>query len=78
MKTEDQYLKFVSWEEEDQLYVGYCPNLFPAGGVCHGTSEEESYAQLCGLVREEVADLAKAGEKLPKPSTRPMRDAVSA
>ncbi len=78
MKTEDQYLKFVSWEETDQLYVGYCPDLFPAGGVCHGATEENAYAQLCELVREEVADLAKAGEQLPKPSTRPMRDAVSA
>ena len=78
MKTEDQYLKFVSWEEEDQLYVGYCPDLFPAGGVCHGATGEEAYAQLCELVREEVADVTKVGGKLPKPSTRPMKDAVPA
>lgn len=76
MKTEDQYLKFVSWEEADQLYVGYCPDLFPAGGVCHDATEEGAYAQLCELVREEVGELAKTGEPLPKPSTRPMRDAV--
>jgi hypothetical protein len=31
MKTEDQYLKFVRWNEEDNLYVGYCPDLFPWG-----------------------------------------------
>ena len=29
MKTEDRYLKFVRWSEEDALYVGYCPDLFP-------------------------------------------------
>lgn len=40
MKAEDKYLKFVRWEEEDRLYVGYCPDLFPWGGVCHATTEE--------------------------------------
>ena len=40
MKAHDQYLKFVRWEEADQLYVGYCPDLFPWGGVCHGEQEE--------------------------------------
>src|SRR6185295_8038077 len=34
MKTEDQYLRFVRWSDDDQLYVGYCPDLFPWGGVC--------------------------------------------
>lgn len=78
MKTEDQYLKYVRWEQEDRLYVGYCPDLFPFGGVCHGKTEKEAYAKLCDLVRDEVKDLKKAGTELPIPSTRPMRDAVSA
>ena len=29
MKTEDRYLKFVLWSDEDQSYVGHCPDLFP-------------------------------------------------
>ncbi len=78
MKAEDQYLKFVRWENEDNLYVGYCPDLFPWGGVCHGSGEEETYAQLCELVREEVEELVKEGKSLPPSSTRPMRDAVPA
>jgi hypothetical protein len=78
VKSEDQYLKFVRWSEEDSLYVGYCPDLFPWGGVCHGNTEEETYHQLCGLVREEVNELQKAGKKLPLPGTRPMREAVLA
>ena len=45
MKTEDRYLKFVMWSDEDQSYVGHCPDLFPWGGVCHGQTEEETYAQ---------------------------------
>ena len=76
MKAQDQYLKFVRWEEADQLYVGYCPDLFPWGGVCHGTSEEEAYRQLCALVAEEVDELQRDRKELPRASTRPMHEAV--
>ena len=78
MKTEDQYLKFVRFSEEDGLYVGYCPDLFPWGGVCDGDTEEDTYRSLCALVREEVEELLQAGTELPLPSTRPMREAVPA
>ncbi len=78
MKAEDRYLKFVRWSEEDALYVDYCPDLFPWGGVCHAPTEEEAYRQLGELVRGEVADLARAGKPLPEPATRPMREAVLA
>ena len=73
MKTEDRYLKFVRWGEEDSLYVGYCPDLF-FGGVCHSKDEGEAYRILVELVREEVADLTEAGKRLPAPITRPMRE----
>jgi hypothetical protein len=78
MKNGDQYLKFVRWNEEDGLYVGYCPDLFPWVGVCHGGGEEEAYHQLCVLVHEEVEQLQQAGKELPIPGTRPMREAVPA
>jgi predicted RNase H-like HicB family nuclease len=78
MKAQDQYLKFVRWEEADGLYVGYCPDLFPWGGVCHGTTEEEAYRQLCALVTAEVEELSGSGRELPAASTRPMREAVPA
>ena len=78
MKPEDQYLKFVRWSDEDKAYLGYCPDLFPWGGVCHGTTEEDAYHQLCLLVREEVVDLRQAGKDLPLPTTRAMREAVLA
>ena len=78
MKAQDRYLKFVQWEEADSLYVGYCPDLFPWGGICHGSTEEEVYRQTCALAAEEVEELQRAGKELPPPSTRPMRDAVPA
>jgi hypothetical protein len=78
MKTEDRYLKFVLWSDEDQCYVGHCPDLFPWGGVCHGALEEETYAQLCGLVRDEISELQNGGKEIPVPVTRAMREAVLA
>ena len=78
MKDQDQYLKFVQWEDADGLYVGYCPDLFPWGGVCHALIEEEAYRQLCILVQQEVEDLRRASKELPPPNTRPMRDALPA
>lgn len=78
MKSEDRYLKFVRWSDEDRAYVGYCPDLFPWGGVCHGATEDAAYRKLRLLVREEVAQLNRRRQTLPPPSTRPMRDAVLA
>lgn len=75
MKPEDAYLKFVRWNEEDGIYVGYCPDLFPWGGVCHESSEEKAYRQLCALVREELKELGATGRGLPVPKTRAMREA---
>ena len=77
MKAEDRYLKFVLWSDEDNCYVGYCPDLFPWGGVCHGAAEEGTYAELCALVRQEVHELTLAGKEIPPPSTRAIRDAVT-
>jgi hypothetical protein len=74
VKSEDHYLKFVRWTDKDRAYVGYCPDLFPWGGVCHGDDEELTYRQLCALVREEIDQLKTAGKELPAPVTRPMRE----
>ena len=78
MKPEDNYLRFVRWSQPDNLYVGYCPDLFPWGGVCHAATEEEAYGELCRIVRDEIEELSHSGASLPEPSTRPMRDAVPA
>ena len=78
MKAEDRYLNFVRWSDDDRLYVGYCPDLFPSGGVCHAATEEAAYAELCSLVRDELAELQETGSDLPPPNTRPMREAVPA
>ena len=78
MKAQDQYLKFVKWEETDTLYVGYCPDLFPWGGVCHAETKADPYKKLCTLVEEEIVELESKGKPLPPLSTRPMREVIPA
>lgn len=73
MKTSDRYHKYVEWSEDDQLYIGYCPDLFPFGGVCHADSEVEAYSQLAAIVEEHVEELDKSHEAMPPVLTKPAR-----
>ena len=63
MKTD--YLKFVQWSGEDDIFIGYCPDLF-IGGVCHGSDEQKVYRELSGLVADEIAESQSAKRALPK------------
>lgn len=74
MKTQDRYLMFVQWSDMDGAYVGYCPDLFPAGGVCHSSSAPEAYARLCEVVEDTVTSAEAQSLALPPPRTRPMRE----
>lgn len=71
MKAQGRYREFVGWEEEDGLYIGYCPDLFPWGGVCHATTEKEAYLELSFRVEEEVAQLRANARELPPNCTVP-------
>jgi hypothetical protein len=73
MKPEDRYHRFVRWSDEDQSYIGYCPDL-DYGGACHGDQEEQVYADLCTIVRDEIAHRLAKGETLPEPAVRATRD----
>jgi len=73
MKAADQYHRFVRWSDEDQIYIGYCPDLY-FGGVCHGDNDEQVYAELCGIIRDEVTHRQQKGEALPQAVVRVTRD----
>ena len=60
-----QFAKFVEWSDEDQCFVGRCPELF--GGGVHGQEEAKVYAELCEVVEEWVELLDKDGCELPEP-----------
>ena len=79
MKTD--YLKFVQWSEEDELFVGYCPDLF-IGGVCHGTDEQRVYRELSRLVaaepsRREASEIGSCAARGQSPTERERRSQIA-
>ena len=67
MKKSDRYLKIVEWSEEDNCYIGSCPNLMFGG--CHGDNEAEVYKELCAIVEENIILYEKDGKPLPPQTT---------
>jgi len=61
----DVYEKIVYWSEEDQVFIGMCPELF-YGGV-HGDDPVEVFKELCEVVDEWVEIFKKDGKPLPEP-----------
>jgi hypothetical protein len=55
----------VQWSEPDQLFVGYCPDLF-IGGICHGSDEQKVYRELSRFVAAEIAEAQRAKRPCPE------------
>jgi predicted RNase H-like HicB family nuclease len=65
MKQGDKYVKLVEWSEEDNCFIGSCPELLLGG--CHGSDAKKVFADLCRIV-EEIVDLYEAeGKPIPLP-----------
>ena len=71
MKIFDQYHKWVEWSEEDQVYIGKCPDLIT--GI-HGEDPIEVYRELCTVVNEVIEHFQEEGRPLPASRTRPMME----
>ena len=65
-KPSDRYPLFVSWSDEDEVFIGYCPVLF-VGGVCHDENRIAAYAKLVQIVEEDIQSRLEKGEILPEP-----------
>jgi predicted RNase H-like HicB family nuclease len=63
----DHYSRCVEWSPDDEAWVGYCPDLFPNGGVCHGSTSLEAFDRLTELIEEEIIHLVDSGATLPEP-----------
>lgn len=61
----DQYEKTVYWSDEDQSYIGICPELF--GGGVHGEDPEMVFRELLAVVDEWVEIYEADGQELPVP-----------
>lgn len=71
MKKVDQYHKWVEWSDEDQAYIGRCPDLI--SGI-HGEDAVQVFADLCATIEEVIDHFEEEGRPLPEPTVRPMRD----
>jgi predicted RNase H-like HicB family nuclease len=71
MKPIDQYHRWVEWSDEDQVYIGKCPDLIT--GI-HGDDPVKVYEELGEVVQEVIDHFKQAGRPLPAPRTRPMME----
>jgi hypothetical protein len=71
MKDLDRYHKWVEWSDEDNVYIGKCPDLIT--GI-HGADPVTLYGELCEVVQDVINHFNKEGHPLPEPRVRPMRD----
>lgn len=71
MKTSDKYHKWVEWSEEDQAYLGKCPDLIT--GI-HGDDPLQVYSDLGEVVEAVIEHFEAEGRPLPAPTVRPMRE----
>jgi predicted RNase H-like HicB family nuclease len=63
----NEYHFVVNWSEEDQCYIGRCPDLF-VGGV-HGDNPEDVFREIRELANWVIETHRKDGKPLPPPST---------
>ena len=71
MRPGDGYHKWVEWSEEDDTYVGRCPDVIT--GI-HGSDPIRLYEELCEAVDEVLVAFKASGRPLPRPITRPMQE----
>ena len=73
MRIIDQYHKWVEWSEEDQTYIGKCPDLIT--GI-HGNDPVRLYEELCETLESVIQHFQQENRTLPPPSVRPMQEVV--
>ncbi|HAS51626.1 MAG TPA: pilus assembly protein HicB [Gammaproteobacteria bacterium] len=71
MKKSDLYHKWVEWSDEDQVYIGKCPDLMT--GI-HGDNPVKLYGELCEIVEDIIHHFEVEGRTLPKPCIHPMQE----
>jgi len=71
MNDFDKYHKWVEWSDEDQIYIGKCPDLIT--GI-HGDDPISLYVELTEVVQDVINHLKVEGRALPPARVRPMMD----
>ena len=66
MKLADKYFKYIYWSEEDNCFIGHCPEL-DIRIHRKDNNEAKLYKELCDVVQFHIEDEKKRGSKLPDP-----------
>lgn len=69
MKKSDLYHKWIEWSEQDQTYIGKCPDLIT--GI-HGDDPVKLYRELCEVVEDVILHFESENRLTPKPRVHPM------
>ena len=73
MKAIDRYHKWIEWSEEDQVYIGQCPDLIT--GI-HGNDSLQVYEELCEVIADVIHYFESKGLPLPEPRVRPVQEVL--
>ena len=65
MKDHVPYVRLIEWSDEDQCFIGSCPELFYGG--CHGDDPRVVFNQLCEIIEETVETYRRNRKPLPPP-----------
>jgi predicted RNase H-like HicB family nuclease len=63
VKQADRYVKLVEWSDQDQCFIGSCPELLYGG--CHGEDPRAVFDELCQIVEETIVLYEQDGKRLP-------------
>jgi hypothetical protein len=55
---------WIEWSDEDAAFIGFCPEFFPYGAVCHGHTEAKAIAKLAAIVRDELGEKTRRRMRL--------------
>lgn len=65
MREEAKYVKLIEWSDEDNCFIGSCPELFYGG--CHGENEHQVFDELCQIIEETIQIYREDSRPLPHP-----------
>ncbi len=71
MRSHNEYHKWVEWSNEDQTYIGKCPDLIT--GI-HGDDPIILYCEPCETVEDVIDHFTAENRPLPRVRIRPMQE----
>ena len=71
-KQTDKYHRWVAWSEDDQAYIGRCPDLF-LGGV-HGDDPIKVAKHLQSVIDQWELELGESSAAFPPVRIKPMME----